>query len=116
MSQAASLLEPEVEIVCTACGAGAAATVCNAGELATQREAARRLHRVRLRRRTRGVLEERASFTHDYVTRLLQCRRCGLLYRSPRPAADAVLEAYVHERYSEERLPQMFASQLELFR
>jgi hypothetical protein len=96
MTQAATALEPEVEVVCVACGDSAAATVCNAGELGAQREAARRFHRARLRRRSRAALEERASFTHDYVTRLLACRQCGLLYRSPRPAAGAVLEAYVH--------------------
>jgi SAM-dependent methyltransferase len=116
MTQAATILEPEVEVSCDACGTSSAAVVCGAGELVAQREAARRFHRTRLRRRSRGALEERASFTHDYATQLLACRRCGLLYRSPRPEAAAVLEAYVHERYTEERLPQMLASQVELFR
>jgi hypothetical protein len=69
-----------------------------------------------LTRRSRAALEERASFTHEYATRLLACCSCNLVYRSPRPAADSVLHAYEYERYAAERLPQMIASQRSLFR
>jgi SAM-dependent methyltransferase len=109
-------LEPEVEIACDACGGVAADEVASAAELASQADHARRFHRARLARRSRAALEERASFTHDYATRLLACRACDLVYRSPRPAADAVLRAYEGERYARERLPQMIASQRALFR
>jgi SAM-dependent methyltransferase len=116
MSQTALLLEPEVEVACAACGEAGAERVCSSRELAAQLASARDFHRLRIRRRARGALEERASFTHDYATDLLACRGCGLLYRSPRPGADAVLGAYAMERYTEERLPQMVASQRALFR
>jgi len=115
MDDAHGALEPEVEIACDACGAVAAEHVAGSRELASQAELARRFHRERLVRRSREALEERASFTHDYATRLLACRSCDLVYRSPRPATDSVLHAYEHERYAAERLPQMIASQRALF-
>ena len=108
-------LAPEIDVVCAACGKAVADEVCAPAELAAQAKAARAFHRARLRRRSRAALEERASFTHDYPTRLLACRGCGLLYRSPRPTAESVLLAYAGERYSAERLPQMIASQRALF-
>lgn len=108
-------LEPEVDVVCAACGNAVADEVCAPAELAAQAKTARAFHLARLRRRSRAALEERASFTHDYPTRLLACCRCRLLYRSPRPTAESVLQAYAGERYSAERLPQMVASQRALF-
>jgi SAM-dependent methyltransferase len=116
MADATTPLEPRVEIACDACGEAAADEVASPEQLAAQAELARCFHRARLARRSRAALEERASFTHDYATRLLTCRACGLLYRSPRPTADSVLHAYEGERYAAERLPQMIASQRALFR
>jgi SAM-dependent methyltransferase len=116
MADSAASLGPEVEVACAVCGEVAADEVCSEGELAAQVDLARRFHLARLTRRSRAALEERASFTHDYPTRLLACRGCGLLYRSPRPAAAALLQAYAEERYPAERLPQMIASQRALFR
>lgn len=115
-SQDPEPLLPEVEVDCSVCGASDADEVCSSAELARQLDAARGFHHARLRWRSRAALEERASFTHDYPTRLLTCRRCGLLFRSPRPRADSVLHAYRQERYTAERLPQMIVSQRELFR
>jgi SAM-dependent methyltransferase len=116
MANSQTVLEPEVEIACDACGEAAADEVASSGELASQAELARRFHGDRLARRSRAALEERASFTHDYATSLLACRSCNLVYRSPRPTAASVLHAYEGERYAAERLPQMIASQCELFR
>jgi SAM-dependent methyltransferase len=116
MAQTRPALEPEIEIACDACGATAAEQVASAAELTDQLELARGFHDARLTRRSRAALEERASFTHDYATRLLACCSCDLVYRSPRPAADSVLNAYERERYAAERLPQMIASQRSLFR
>jgi SAM-dependent methyltransferase len=116
MANSQPLLEPEIEIACDACGETEAEQVASSAELASQIELARRFHGERLTRRSRAALEERASFTHDYATRLLACCSCDLVYRSPRPAADSVLHAYEYERYAAERLPQMIASQRSLFR
>jgi SAM-dependent methyltransferase len=116
MADSQTALEPEVEIACDACGETAADEVASSGTLASQAELARRFHRDRLARRSRAALEERASFTHDYATRLLACGSCDLIYRSPRPTAASVLQAYESERYAVERLPQMIASQRALFR
>ncbi|HTO69125.1 MAG TPA: methyltransferase domain-containing protein [Myxococcota bacterium] len=115
MADSARFLEPEVEVHCDACGAAAAAPICTAADLAAQLELAGKFHKVRLRRRSRAALEERALFTHDYATELLACEKCGLLYRSPRPSPSAVLGAYAVERYARERLPQMVFSQRALF-
>jgi hypothetical protein len=98
MADKSTPLAPEVEVACDACGEGAADEIASAKQLAEQADLARRFHRARLARRSRAALEERASFTHDYATRLLACRACGLVYRSPRPAADAVLHASAGER------------------
>ncbi|HTO05939.1 MAG TPA: class I SAM-dependent methyltransferase [Myxococcota bacterium] len=116
MADSAVALTPEVDVACAVCGELAADEVASPETLAAQAELARRFHRARLTRRSRAALEERASFTQDYPTRLLACRACGLLYRSPRPAAGAVLRAYESDRYPAERLPQMIASQRALFR
>jgi len=116
MADSGPALAPEVDVACDACGDAAAEPVCSADELAAQLEAARRFHRLRLLRKSRAALEERASFTNDYATELLACHSCGLLYRSPRPSAESLLRAYQGERYAAERLPQMIASQRELFR
>ena len=116
MADSQTSLEPEVDIACDACGAVAAEEVASSAEIVSQIELARRFHRERLTRRSRAALEERASFTHDYATRLIACSTCNLVYRSPRPAADSILRVYEDERYSAERLPQMIASQRALFR
>jgi len=116
MAESEARLVPEVDVACAACGQAAADEICSAEQLVRQAEIARRFHTARLRRRSRAALEERASFTHGYATRLLACRACRLLYRSPRPAAGALLDAYEGERYAAERLPQMVASQRALFR
>jgi SAM-dependent methyltransferase len=115
MPEPRASLAPEVDVVCVACGKAVADEICGPDELAAQMLAARAFHRARLSRRSRAALEERASFTHDYPTRLLACCSCGLLYRSPRPTTESVLEAYACERYAAERLPQMIASQRALF-
>ena len=109
-------LAPEIDVGCAVCGEAAGDEICSAAELAAQRECAQRFHLSRLRRRSRGALQERAHFTHDYPTSLIACARCGLVYRSPRPRARALLGAYEGERYAPERLPQMIASQRTLFR
>jgi len=110
-------LEPEVEAAaCPVCASRSFDVLSDAAALEAQQRRAERFHRLRLARRRRGELAERASFTHDYATDLVACAGCGLLLRSPRPRAADVEEAYTEERYPAERLPEMLASQVESFR
>jgi SAM-dependent methyltransferase len=80
----------------------------------------RAFHRRRLRPAERdslsAALTERAEFTQDYATDIVACTDCGLVFRDPRPDASAIMHAYEHDRYGEERLRALFDSQVELFR
>jgi SAM-dependent methyltransferase len=110
-------LEPEVvPAACPVCASRDFDVLWEASRLADQQRRAERFHRVRLARRRRGELAERASFTHDYATDLVACSGCALLLRSPRPRAADVAQAYADERYPPERLPEMLASQVDAFR
>lgn len=109
-------LAAEVEVPCVACGSAARRVLRSRDQLEREVEDLKRFHRRRLVRRARSSLQERASFTHDYLTRIVTCPGCGLLYRSPRPRADDVRSAYREERYAEHRLEQLERSQLASFR
>jgi SAM-dependent methyltransferase len=110
-------LEPEVEAACVVCGGRERRVVTSTAELAAESRWLRRFHARRLRDRPgRGALEDRASFTQDYATNVVACAACGLVFRSPRPPAAAVTEAYAQDRYGAERLRALHAAQLELFR
>lgn len=108
----ADALAAAVEVACIACGDALPDVVRTRDELRGEQEALERFHRRRLRRWAGRALEERASFTHDYPTLLVRCRRCALLYRSPRPEAADVRTVYEEERYADERLDQLERSQL----
>jgi len=86
-------LVAEYEVACSACGSAAQRVLRSEDALAAEIEQLERFHRRRFARRSRARMQERASFTHDYPTRVVECEICGLLYRSPRPRASAVLEA-----------------------
>jgi SAM-dependent methyltransferase len=77
---------------------------------------ARAFHAARLRSQVRAELEERASFTQDDDAVLLGCDACGHLVRWPQRSADATVHAYAEDRYPEERLAEMIASQASLYR
>jgi SAM-dependent methyltransferase len=104
-------LVPEYEVACSACGSAAQRVLRSQDALAEELAELERFHARRFARRSRARMQERASFTHDYPTRVVECEICGLLYRSPRPRASAVLAAYEQERYAEERLEQLHESQ-----
>jgi SAM-dependent methyltransferase len=111
------LAEPMVEVRCAVCGSGRREVICAAREVRAQLEYLRRFHRRRLRADAGPeALEERAEFTQDYATDIVACRGCGLVFRSPRPAAGAIARAYAAERHGRRRLEALFESQAELYR
>jgi hypothetical protein len=61
-------------------------------------------------------LEERAAFTQETGPALLGCADCGLLLRWPRPKPDELIETYAEERYRENRIAEMVAAQVDLYR
>jgi SAM-dependent methyltransferase len=106
---------------CVVCGTRTFDVVCSAADVATQFQFVnafhqRRLYPKRLDGRSDNVLADRASFTQDYATNIVSCTHCGLVYRTPRPSARAITQAYQHDHYSQERLTALFAAQLELYR
>src|SRR5206468_2972139 len=61
-------------------------------------------------------LADRAEFTQDEVTDIVACRRCGVVFRNPRPTDEAVARAYRQDHYGRERLASLFKAQQELYR
>lgn len=113
---ASPTLDPTVEVSCTVCGAPHHTVVASAREIAAQQRYLRLFHRQRVRTASAEALREKATFTHDYATNVVACTGCDVLYRDPRPPARDIAAAYATEEYGEERLEQIFASQLELYR
>jgi SAM-dependent methyltransferase len=109
--------EPQhAEPTCLACGAECQ-LVCDAAELAEQRERVRRFHAARLVRDDPGERDERSSFTQsDAGVRIVGCPRCGLLARDPMPAPADVVERYAEDAYPDERLDELRAAQVASFR
>lgn len=108
--------EPLVAVRCGVCGSEELDTICTAREVAAHLEYLRRFHRRRLRRGSEEALADRADFTQDYATDIVQCRQCGLVFRNPRPTAAAIARAYAADEYGHERLASMWESQVELYR
>ena len=100
---------------CPACGDDLS-LVCDADRMRSLADRARRFHAARLRSRRPEELDERASFTQDEDVTLLGCDRCGLLVRSPRPSAHASVHTYTEDRYEDDRIAEMIASQTSLYR
>jgi len=91
--------------------------VCSADEVQAHLAYLEGFHRRRLKPiSTEGELAERAEFTQDYATNIVACADCGLVFRDPRPDADAIERAYRRDRYGADRLRALFDSQVELFR
>ena len=49
------------------------------------------------------------------MTNVVACASCGLVFRDPRPTAQAVEAAYAHDEYGEARLRALFEAQRELY-
>ena len=103
------------EQACLACG-GATHVLLDAEQVRVQRKRAYRFHLRRLERRYRSELNERALFTHDEAIPVLECDACGLLARSPIPASRDVEHTYANDEYPPDRLVEMLATQVSLYR
>ncbi len=106
---------------CTICGRNTFAVICAADEVAAQLQYLRRFHRRRLQplsnsKQSGEVLADRATFTQDYVTDIVACTDCGLVFRTPHPSAEAITDAYEHDHYGQARLASLFAAQLHSYR
>jgi SAM-dependent methyltransferase len=110
------IAEPLVAVRCAVCGGEEHETLCAAADVRAQLEYLRRFHRKRLRRVTERALADRAHFTQDYATDIVGCVQCGLVYRNPRPSAEAIARAYSGDEYGRERLQEMWGTQVELYR
>lgn len=100
-----------IEIPCLICGSDQADLIASQADIEAQQRFLQKFHRDRQKRKQRDGLADRAEFTQDYTTRIVACRSCGLVFRSPRPTVSAVMGAYVKDRYSEAHLKSEFLSQ-----
>lgn len=101
---------------CVICGGQTFVVICPADEVAAHLQYLRRFHRYRLRSGSREVFADRATFTQDYVTAIVACTHCGLVFRTPHPSAQAITAAYRHDHYGRDRLATLFAEQLRSYR
>jgi SAM-dependent methyltransferase len=100
-----------IDVACLICGGEQVDEVASPPEIEAQQRFLQVFHQTRTRMKDGDGLADRSEFTQDYSTRVVACRRCGFVFRSPRPAAAAVVDAYVEDRYSEAHLESEFQSQ-----
>jgi len=72
--------------------------VCSSGEIFSQRQLLERFYRRRWLAQPSGMSEDRWIFTQHYLTSIVACLECGLLYRNPRPRPEAMTRAYRTKR------------------
>jgi SAM-dependent methyltransferase len=100
-----------IRVACLICGCDTVDTVASSADLEAQQRVLQHFHQSRKRKKNGDGLADRSEFTQDYSTKIVTCRRCGFVFRSPRPTVSAVTEAYVDDRYSESHLQSEFQSQ-----
>ncbi|HEV8713937.1 MAG TPA: methyltransferase domain-containing protein [Candidatus Binatia bacterium] len=113
--------EPLIATQCAVCGNHTFAVICPAHEVRSHLEYLWGFHCRRSRPRrdhepARDGLAERAGFTQDYVTDIVACTGCGLVFRNPHPSAQAPANAYPQGHYGSARLAALFEAQRELSR
>lgn len=102
---------PRVPVGCQLCGSSRSRLVCSAEDIAEQQEFLHRYYRTRWSQQTSATATDRVSFTQDYITAIVSCTDCGLLYRNPRPRAAAVTKAYAKEQYEDAYMAAEFETQ-----
>jgi len=100
---------------CPVCG-GPIRELCGEDSIRSQRRLAYRFHVRRLERRSRDELGERALFTQDESVPLFECTECELVARWQIPDAASLRRVYADDTYAEDRLVEMLAAQVALFR
>jgi SAM-dependent methyltransferase len=96
--------QPRVSVGCRLCGSRRYRIVCSEREIAAQHAFLQSFYRSRWSRQDTATATDRIKFTQDYATAVVACEECGLLYRNPRPAAQAVTDAYQTEHYDQQYL------------
>ena len=111
--------KPLIDVRCAVCGEGAYEIIRTRGQVQTEVQYLRKFHQRRLRpakAESCSALLDRVEFTQDYATAIVSCHGCGLIYRNPRPPADAIKRAYERDHYGRDRLGKVFEAQRELYR
>ncbi len=103
--------QPRVHVGCRLCGSRRCRQVCSSEDIVTQQTFLQRFYRRRWSQQNAATATDRVNFTQDYATAIVACKDCGLLYRNPRPRADAVTQAYETEEYDETYLQAEFTAQ-----
>lgn len=91
--------QPRVLVGCRLCGSQHSRLVCSAQDIAAQHRFLEAFYRSRWSKQDPATATDRVNFTQDYATAIVACKDCGLLYRNPRPPAQAVTKAYATEHY-----------------
>ena len=91
--------QPRVCVGCRLCGSRRSRLVCSTEDIAAQWRFLEQFYQRRWRERTVATATDRLRFTQDYATEIVACTDCGLLYRNPRPRAEAVTKAYETDHY-----------------
>lgn len=106
------------DVACLICGTrGGQEILFSAAEVAAHLAYLRRFHGRRLRADVaEEVLVDRVQFTQDYVTDIVSCTGCGLLFRSPRPSNAAITRAYRRDHYGEDKMEEAFQAQRAYYR
>jgi SAM-dependent methyltransferase len=103
--------QPRVHVGCGLCGSRRSRLVCSPEDIIAQQRFLEYFYRSRWSQQTAATATDRVSFTQDYATSIVACMDCGLLYRNPRPRAEAVTQAYETEDYDEAYLQAEFTAQ-----
>ena len=103
--------QPRVIVGCRLCGSTSSRLVCSEQDIAAQHRFLESFYRSRWSRQDVASATDRVHFTQDYATAIVSCTDCGLLYRNPRPEAQAVTRAYATEHYDDTYLRAELAVQ-----
>ena len=103
--------QARVRVGCRLCGCAHFRLVCSAQDISAQHKFLKAFYRSRWSKQDAATATDRVDFTQDYATAVVACDDCGLVYRNPRPTAQAVSQAYATEHYDEEYLQAELTTQ-----